>query len=159
MGFLGAKQRLYASALILGAGTLLLRGIWMIRQGALEVRVLWVSILLIAELPIDAGCFVGSLRWWITNDPSKARIALRLGAAAALLHAVRVMIFVLGRAGPWADFDIHPEYRTQPSASWDRGWLYFAAILAVAGFATVFIIWAVRRRARKKNRGARRIGE
>jgi hypothetical protein len=91
-----SKQRLYASLLILGSCILLFRAIRMLSEGALDVLVLWVSVLLIAELLIDAGCLLSSVTWWITNDKSKARIPLRIGATAAILHAVRVLIFVLG---------------------------------------------------------------
>ena len=114
--------------------------------------VLWVSILLVAELLIDAGCLVGSLRWLIANDAGKATAALRIGAAAALLHALRVLFFVMGRVGPWINFDVRPEYRAQHSARWDWEWLYFAAIMSVLGVSGGIVIWKLRRRARKKMR-------
>jgi len=97
MGVNVSKQRLYASLLILGACILLFRTIMMLSQGALDVLVLWVSVLLITELLIDLGCLLSSIFWWIDNDKNKARIPLRLGATAAILHAVRVLIFVFGR--------------------------------------------------------------
>jgi len=147
MGSNGSKQRLYASALMLGAGVLIFRTTRMLWQGALEVLVLWVSILLIMELLVDAGCLVASLRWLIANEASKATAALRFGAAAALLHAGRVLIFVLGRVGPWSDFDVRPEHRAGHSARWDWGWLYFAAVMSVLGVAGVVVIWILRRRA------------
>ena len=147
MRFQGSKQRLYASALMLGAGILLFLTIRMLSQGALEVLVLWVSILLFLELLIDGGCLVASLRWLIANKASKATAALRFGAAAALLHAGRVLIFVLGRVGPWIDFDVRPEQRAGHSARWDWGWLYFAAVMSVLGVAGVVVIWVLRRRA------------
>jgi hypothetical protein len=135
---------------MLGSCILLFRTIRMLSQGAIEVLVLWVSILLIAELLVDAACLVGSLRWLITSDADKAGTALRFGAAAALLHAFRVLIFVMGRVGPWINFDVRPEHRAQHAARWDWGWLYFAAIMSVLGVIGVIVIWRLRRRARKR---------
>jgi hypothetical protein len=116
-----SKHRIYASLLVLGSGILLFRTIRMLSQGALEVLVLWVSILLIAELLIDLGCLLSAVRWWITNDKRNERISLRLGAIATILHAVRVLIFVLGRVGPWIDFDVRPEQRVLQYTRWSWG--------------------------------------
>jgi len=123
----------------------------MLFQGALDVLVLWVAVLLIAELLIDAGCLLSSIRWLIANDRSKASIPLRMGAAAASLHAVRVLIFVFGRVGPWMDFDVRPEHRALHATRWSWGWLYFAAIMSVLGVIGVITIWALRRRAKKNS--------
>ena len=67
---------------------------------------------------LDLSCLLSSIFWWIKNDKSKARLPLRLGAAAAILHALRVIIFVLGRVGPWIDFDVRPEHRALHDARW-----------------------------------------
>jgi hypothetical protein len=146
MRFPVSKQRLYATALALGAGVLLVRAIWMLGQEGFERRVWWVSVLLVSELLVDAGCLAGSLRWWIANDSSKARFALRLGVAAALLHVLRVVIFLVGRVGPWIDFDVRPEQRVRRSMGWDQGWLTFAVIMSVLGVVGVVVIWILRRR-------------
>jgi hypothetical protein len=150
MGLDISKQRLYASLLILGAGILLFRTIMMLSQGALEELALWVSVLLLAELLIDFGCIFCSVRWWISEDKSYARLPLRLGAAAAILHAIRVLIYVLGRVGPWTDFDLHPAQRALHSGDWSWTWLYIAAVLSVLGVIGVLIIWAIQRRAKRK---------
>jgi hypothetical protein len=146
-----SKQRIYASLLILGACLLLFRTIMMLSQGALGVLVLWVSILLIAELLIDTGCIVSSVGWLRANDATKAGIPLRFGAAAAILHAARVLIFVLGRVGPWIDFDVRPEHRALHSVRWSWGWLYFAAIMSVLGVIGVIVIWILLRSAKKRS--------
>ena len=151
MTFPGWKQRLYATALMLGAGLLLFRTISMIVGGALESQVAWVAVLLVGELLVDAACLAASLRWWITGSTGTAVSALRLGAAAALLHAVRVLIFVVGRVGPWIDFDLRPEYRAPPHGGSVSGWVYFAAVMAITGVAGVIVIWTLRRRARVRS--------
>ena len=78
MNFSASKRRIYASLLALGACVLLFRTIAMISGGSLDILVLWASVLLIAELLIDAGCLLGSIRWWIGNDPGKSHLALKL---------------------------------------------------------------------------------
>jgi hypothetical protein len=144
-----SRQRIFASLLALGASILLYRTITMILQGAMDILVLWLAILLIAELLLDLSCLLSSLRWWISKDRAKARVALRLGAAAALLHALRVLVFVLGRVGPWINFDVRPEYHEAHSDTWTLTGVYFAAIMAVLGLIGVIIIWKLIRRANK----------
>ena len=127
-----SKQRIYALLLILGASILLFRTLRLmfVEQG-LEILVLWVIILTIVEFLIDISCIIGSLRWLISNDALKATFPLQLGAAAAILHAMRVLIYVLGRTGPWVNFDVKPIYRSSYSFEWF--WIWFVAILSVLG--------------------------
>lgn len=135
--------------LILGASILLYRTITMLFQDALDILVWWVSILLIAELVIDAACIITSIPWWIKNEKSKDRFPLRFGAAATILHAIRVLIFVIGRAGPYLDFDVRPEQRAMHYTRWTWSEVYFAATLSVLGVIGVLIIWGIRKRRRK----------
>jgi hypothetical protein len=135
-----SKQRVYAALLILGSGILLFRTIQMLSNNAFDYLVLWVFILLIAELLIDAGCLISSVWWWISNDQNNDSIPLRFGAAATILHAVRVLIFVLGRTGPWINFDVRPEHRALHHLRWTWFWVYFAAIMSVLGVIGVVII-------------------
>ena len=86
-----SKQRLYAGLIFLGAGVLLFRTLRLVFTGALSILVPWVSVLLFVEMLLDLTCMVFATRWWIAGDASKDRIPLRLGAAAAILHAVRVL--------------------------------------------------------------------
>jgi len=144
-----SKQRLYASLLMLGAGILLFRTIMMLYQGALEILVLWVSALLIFELLIDLSCLISSARWWIANDKDKSLLALRLGAAAAIFHAFRVLIFVMGRFEPWLDFDVRPEQRALHHTHWSWEGVYFAAIMSILGVIGVIVIWRLSIRAKK----------
>lgn len=143
------RQRVYASLLILGAGILLYRTIDMLSQGVLNVLVAWVSLLLFAELLIDVSCIITSVIWWIANDRSKEKLPLRFGAAAAILHAVRVLIFLLGRTGPWFDFDVRPEQRAMHGERWTWGEVYFASIMSLLGIIGVVLIWHYRKRLRK----------
>ena len=143
-----SKQRLYAFLLALGAAILLFRTVLMLAQGYLSVLVWWASGLLILEFLIDLSCLTGSLVWGIMNDKKYRGFSLRMGAAAALLHAFRVLVYVLGRVGPWAGFDVQPEHRVpNPQISW--GWLYFAAIMSVLGVIGVAVIWYLMRRSKE----------
>lgn len=142
-----SKQRIYAFLLMLGASILLWRTLQLmfVEQG-LEILVLWVISLTIVEFIIDFSCIIGSLRWLISNDALKATLPLQLGAAAAILHAIRVLIYVLGRTGPWLNFDVKPMYHSSYSFGWF--WVWFAAILSVLGVIGVIVIWRLRRRAK-----------
>ena len=82
---------------------------------------------------------ITSIRWFILNERTKATIPSRLGAAASILHAIRVLIYVLGRTGPWLNFDVKPEY--QDSYTFEWFWAYFAAILSIFGVLGVIVIW------------------
>lgn len=142
-----SRQRIYALLLFLGAGILMARTIIMLFQGALEVLVWWVSALLILELLIDLACMFASVKWFIANTKNEDRIPLRLGASAAILHAVRVLIFVIGRAGPWIDFDVRPG---KEAMYWNWELVYFASVMSVLGVIGVIVIWKLRINANKK---------
>jgi hypothetical protein len=148
--FSSSNQRLYALLFILGACTLLSRTVIMLVQGSLGVLVLWVSILLFAEMLLDAGWLYSAIGWFIANDENESHVPLRLAAAGIILHAIRVYIFVLGRIGPWIDFDVRPEQRAMHHTRWTWGGVYFAFIMATLGVVGVIIIWMIRRRARKR---------
>lgn len=140
------KQRYYASLIILGAGFLLARTIIMICQGAFDIMVRWVFILLIVELLIDSGCIITAIPWWIKNNKEKDKIPLRFGAAVVFIHATRVLIFVLGRTGPWIDFDVQPDQRAIHFTRWTWGEVYFTAIMATLSIICVILIWNFRRK-------------
>ncbi len=149
MGNTVSHQRIYASLLAMGACILLYRTIAMLSQGAFEVLRLWVSILLFMEMLIDFGCLLGCIRWWISNDRTKGTVALRFGAAAAIFHAFRVLVFVVGRVGPWINFDVRPESIEVHAGTWTWTGVWFAAIMSVLGVIGVIIIWMLIRRAGK----------
>lgn len=144
-----SRQRIYASLLALGACILLYRTTTMISQGALNILALWVSVLLIIETLIDLSCLLTTIPWWISKDRAKSKIPLRFGAAAAIFHALRVLVFVLGRVGPWVNFDVRPEHHAAHAETWTWTGVYFAAIMAVLGVIGVIIIWLLIRRAKK----------
>jgi hypothetical protein len=156
MSFKISKQRTYAFLLILGACVLLFRTILMLSQGNLNILVWWVSALLLAEMTLDAACLLSSIRWWIGNDKRYDSIPLRFGAAAAILHAFRVLIFVLGRVGPWIDFDVKPVHRAIHYTRWSPWHLYFAGIMSILGLIGVFVIWTNRRRTNKKRKNGKK---
>ena len=79
-----SRQRLYAALLGAGACILLFRTTLMIAQGYLGILLPWVAGLLLVELALDLGCLLGSIRWWVAGDEARARLPLRLGAAATI---------------------------------------------------------------------------
>ena len=95
-----SRVQVAAPLLAFGAAILLMRVVIMLTQGALDILVDWVGILLIVEGVIDIACLIAALRWWTTRRRGDLLLPLRLGAAAAILHAIRVLIFVLGRIPP-----------------------------------------------------------
>ncbi|UCG42030.1 MAG: hypothetical protein JSU73_09075 [candidate division WOR-3 bacterium] len=146
-----SRQRLYASLLALGACVLLSRAAMMLAGGALAVLTAWVSALLVAELVVDLAVLAGAVRWWIANTAKSAGPALRAGAAAAILHALRVLVFVLGRTGPLVDFDVRPEHRALHSTRWTWSGVWFAAVMSALGLLVVLVIWLLRRRTRRRS--------
>lgn len=144
------RERTWAALLALGACILIFRTVAMMVGGAFGVLVGWVAALLVAEFLIDVATLVASLRWLRNGVHGHSHLALRLGAAAAILHAVRVAIFVLGRTGPWMNFDVRPEQRALHPERWNWGQVWFAAVLSVLGVLGVLLIWWLRTN-RKEN--------
>ena len=147
-----SRQRLYAALLGAGACILLFRTILMIAQGYLGILLPWVAGLLLVELALDLGCLLGCIRWWVAGDKARARLPLRLGAAATILHAVRVLIYALGRTAPLLNFDVRPERRAVIGDQGGRFWVIFASVLSILGLIGVLVIWLLRRRRWKGTR-------
>ncbi|MDH3650383.1 MAG: hypothetical protein OEQ53_11910, partial [Saprospiraceae bacterium] len=125
-----SRQRLYAFLLILGATILLVRISILLVGDAFGIFVIWVFCLLLLELLTDLLCLLASIRWWISKDMAKSRAPLRLAAGVVVIHAIRVLVFVLGRIGPWIDFDVRPEQRALHDARWSWEGVYFAAAMS-----------------------------
>lgn len=142
-------QRIYASLLILGASILLSQTVLLVIQGAYDTLMPWVFFLLILEMFIDFTVIITALPWLIKTDPEYSSTPLRFGAAAAILHAFRVMIFALGRVEPFLNFDVRPEQRALHHTRWTWNEVYFASALSIAGIIGVIIIWQIRRRREK----------
>ena len=143
------KQRIYAFLLALGAGFLLYRTITMVAHGALDFFVLWVAILLILEMSLDFACLVSACWWGFSNEPKNGRLTLRLAAAVAIFHALRVLVFVMGRLETWLNFDVRPEHRALHHTRWSWDQVYFAATMSILGIIGVLVIWRLLVRSRK----------
>ena len=140
------RQKLYSLLLIFGAGILLFRTLRLLTvENGWEILAVWVLVLTFVEMSIDLLCIFYSFRWFFRGSESLQRMSLRAGAAAALFHAFRVVIYAFGRLGPWVGFDRKPAFRQAGEV--DLFWVYFASILSVLGVAAVIIIWL---RIRKK---------
>lgn len=139
-----SKQRIYSGLLILGGGILLFLTLKLLFQGAIYFMEFWVICLLIIEMIIDLFVIFFSMRWWITDDAANDSLPLRFGAAAAILHAIRVLVFVIGRIGPLVNFDLKAEYKTSHYGGSEIGWVWFAAIMSILGIIAVIVIWKLR---------------
>lgn len=144
------RTRIFAGLLVFGAAILLFRTISMLTQDALRFLVWWVGGLLILEMLLDGASMAFSIRWIIR--PTKKGPVLRFAAAATLLHAFRVLIFVLGRTGPWYDFDVVPAERAFHQERWTWGQVWFASVLSILGVMAVIWIWRRLARLRKAER-------
>ncbi|NND16372.1 MAG: hypothetical protein HKN89_08615 [Eudoraea sp.] len=147
------KQRINAGLLMLGAGILIFRTLRMVTvEQAFDILIDWVYVLLIMEFMIDAACFMAAMRWFVLSKWKYASTALKLGATAALLHAFRVLIYVLGRTGPFENFDVKPEYRETYTFDWF--WVYFAAAFSIVAVIMVFVVRYFRRKQVRSYRGS-----
>jgi hypothetical protein len=146
------RQRIYASLLGLGAGILIFRTVSMVLEGSVAYLTWWVAGLLFLEMAIDLACLLASVRWFVHAAPRYDRLPLRLGTAAALLHAFRVLVFVLGRTGPWVNFDVRPAFHASHGERWTWADVWFASIMSVLGIIGVVVIWRIRVRNRRRAR-------
>jgi len=138
------RQRIYATLVGLGIWVLLFKTIVMLTDGSLTVQMIWVSALLVLEFLVGAGVFLGAAWWWLGGTASRTRLPLRLTATAIIVHALRVLIYVLGRTGPWHNFDLRPEFRAGQEAEWL--WVIFAGAMSVISLVALVVIWRLRRR-------------
>jgi hypothetical protein len=126
----------------------------MITSGSLAVLRPWVGALLILEMIIDLSCLAASIYWFIKNNSRYDRLPLRLGTAAAFFHALRVLVFVLGRSAWLHNFDVRPEHHASHSETWTWFGVYFASIMSILGVLGVLLIWRIRVRARRRQMNA-----
>lgn len=137
-----------AGLLFGGAGILLYRTLALLAGGAALVLKPWVVALTLVEMALDAVTMIGSLRWWVSRSTRHPHLPLRAGAASTLVHAARVLVFVLGRTGPCLDFDVRPEHRAGHEERWTWAQVVFASVLSVLGAIGVLAIWRARKRSR-----------
>ena len=143
------KQRLYAGLLMLGTFILLLRTLRMVLvEQDFEILVDWVYTLLILEFMLDLGCLLAASRWFVLSKWRYASTALKLGSWLVMLHAFRVLIYVMGRIGPWKNFDVKMEYHH--NYTYDGFWVYFAAVFAALGLIGLVVAWRIWRRKKRK---------
>lgn len=128
-------------AVLTGGGiSILLTRATIIAVGSRQVLKRWVIGLAAVELVLDAATLGTSIRWWMTNLRRHRRLPLQLATAATLLHAVRVLVFVLGRLRPLKDFDVRPEHRAEHDRHWTWGQVSFAAVMSILGVVGVFVV-------------------
>ena len=148
------KSARIGPALLFGGAAILVYRTVALLSGARSVLKRWVVALTIVEMAVDIATMFAAMRWWVTRDPHHSRPAMRFGAAATLLHAMRVSVFVLGRTGPWRDFDVRPEHRPDHDQRWTWGGVIFAGVMSALGVFGVGVIWQLRRSAATCRRDA-----
>ncbi len=141
-----SRSRTLATLLFLGAAFLLYRTIAMLAGGAFHRLVPWVVALLLLELAIDAVTMAACLRWGATLVPRHGLQVFRLTAAVVIVHAARVLVFVLGRVGPWVDFDVQPWARAEHAERWTWFGVYFAGGMSVLSVVVLVVVWLYWRR-------------
>lgn len=150
--------RLAAAGLVLGSGFLLARTVMLMAEGHLRTYTWWAAGLLGLEFFVDAVAAGAGVAWLVTRRPGHATLALRAVAAMILMHAVRVVVFVLGRTGPWVDFDVRPPYRTEYATTWTWFEVWFAGTGAALSVIVLVLVWRLRIRTSKRHARARRAG-
>jgi hypothetical protein len=141
-----SQSRMIATLLFLGAAFLLYRTVAMLAGGAVHILVPWVVALLFLELVIDGMTMGMCLLWGISLSTWHGVQAFRLTAAVVIVHAVRVLIFVIGRTGPWVDFDVQSLARAGHAARWTWFGVWFAATMSVLSVVVLIAVWLHRRR-------------
>jgi hypothetical protein len=143
-----SQSRMVATLLFLGAAFLLYRTLAMLAGGAIHVFVPWVVVLLFLELALDALTLGMCLLWGITLSIRHGMLVFRLTAAVVMVHAMRVLIFVLGRTGPWVDFDVQSLARAGHAARWSWFGVWFAGTMSVLSLIVLIVAWLYLRRRR-----------
>ncbi len=133
------RNRLGAVLVGGGISILLVRAAVLI-GGSRRVLKRWVVDLAAVELVLDVATLVASIRWWSTGRQHDRHVPLRLAAGAIVLHAGRVLIFVLGRLRPFKDFDVRPDRRDGHEQRWNWGQVWFAAVMSVLGVVGVLVV-------------------
>ena len=134
------KQKIYPMLMILGASILLFRTMRLLTvENGWEILAIWVIACTFIEMLIDLICIAFSISWLLKTNLNSKRISLRLGAAAAIFHAFRVLIYVIGRIGPFYNFDRKPQFQTTQDG--EMFWVYFASVLSILGIIGVIVIW------------------
>lgn len=140
--------RLTAAGVVGGGGFLLGRTIALIAGGSLTTMVGWAAGLLLVELSIDAAAAAAGVRWLLSGKAEHGATASRVVGVMIAVHAVRVAVYVLGRTGPWVDFDVRPEHRTDPAETRSPAGVWVAGTGAAVSVIALLVVWRCRTRRR-----------
>ena len=146
------RQRTYATLVGFGICVLLIRTAIMLTGGSLTTFMPWASGLLVLEFLLNVSVVLAAIWWWIGATEARAWLALRLTVAAVVVHAVRVAVYIIGRTGPWHDFDVRPAFHGAQPPEWH--WVIFAGTMAFLSLIVTAVIWRIRRRAGRCEKGA-----
>lgn len=146
-----------AVGVVAGSGFLLARTIMLVAGGSLHTYTWWAAALLGIEFVVDAVAVAAGAAWVVTRRADHATRALRAVAAMILVHAVRVLVFVLGRTGPWVDFDVRAQHRAEYATTWAWFDVWFAGTGAALSVIVLTVVWRRRRRAAQRRQRAQSI--
>jgi len=150
------RNRIYAALLMTGASVLVYRAVSMIANASLTTLVPWVAGLILLELCLDAACFLVAVPWLLSGDSMRGVIPLRIGVLCTIVHAIRVVTFVLGRLDtPWKDFDVRDGHRKVHGERWNWPQVCFAGFASSASVSAVVLATVVFQRPRPRHDGER----
>lgn len=140
------RTRMAAAGVVAGSGFLLARTIILMTGGALRTYAGWAAALLGVEFVVDAATVVASGVWFVTRQVHHRTLALRGVAVMILVHALRVLVFVLGRTGPWVNFDVRAQHRAEYATTWRWSDVWLAGTGAALSLVVLAVVWRRRHR-------------
>lgn len=132
------RNRIYAALLMTGASVVAYRAVSMIANGYLSILVPWVAASIVLELCVDVACFLTCIPWMISGDSNRDSVPLQIGALSTIVHAVRVLVFAMGRCDTrWKNFDVRVEHRAVQEGRGNLAQVYFASFMSLASLVVL----------------------
>ena len=141
----GEDNRVWPILLMAGGAILVTRAMVLIGGGSTERFVSWLAFLTWVELALAVAACASAAVWAWRPEPANVTRTLKVAASLTLLHAIRVAVFVVGRIGPFRDFDVRPEWRADHAGTWTWGEVWFAGLAAALSLVVLVAVWRYRR--------------
>jgi len=132
------RNRIYAALLMTGASVVAYRAVSMMANGYLSILVSWVAASIVLELCFDVACFLTCIPWLTSGDSSRGSVPLQIFALSTIVHAVRVLVFAMGRLDTrWKDFDVRVEHRDEHGERGNMAQVYFASFMSLVSLVVL----------------------